>query len=135
MNKKILLIEDEFSVRELYKNILETAGFNIILAMDGEEGYRQAQNIPDLILLDIMIPKLNGLMLLKKLKSDKRIKDIPVVLLTNLGQESIIKTAFEKGASGYFLKARLDPGEIVNKIYYFLENPDFKMDVNTIVFD
>src|SRR3989338_11668571 len=99
MNKKILLVEDEFYIRDLYRIILESAGFNVILAEDGEEGYKQTQNLPDLILLDIMIPKLNGIMLLQKIKKDEKTKNIPVVLLTNLGQESIIKKAFDEGAS------------------------------------
>ncbi len=135
MNKRILLIEDEFYIRDLYRMILESAGFKVSLATDGEEGYKLAQNLPDLILLDIMIPKLNGIMLLKKIKKDEKTKNIPIVLLTNLGQESIIKTAFEEGASGYFLKAMLDPKEIVSQISRFLENPNLKMDPNTLAFD
>lgn len=135
MNKRILLVEDEFYIRDLYRMILQSAGFNVSLAVDGEEGYKLAQNLPDLILLDIMIPKLNGIMLLKKIKKDEKTKNIPIVLLTNLGQESIIKTAFEEGASGYFLKVRLNPKEIVNQISHFLENPNLKMDPNTVAFD
>lgn len=135
MNKRILLVEDEFYIRDLYRMILEPAGFQVSLAADGEEGYKLAQNLPDLILLDIMIPKLNGIMLLKKIKQDEKTKNIPVVLLTNLGQESIIKTAFAEGASGYFLKALLNPGEIVSQISRFLENPNLKMDLNAVVFD
>lgn len=135
MNKQILLVEDEFYIRDLYRMILESAGFKVSLAEDGEEGYKLAQNLPDLILLDIMIPKLNGIMLLKKIKKDEKTKNIPIVLLTNLGQESIIKTAFEAGASGYFLKALLNPKEIVSQISRFLENPNLKMDLSTVAFD
>lgn len=135
MNKQILLVEDEFYIRDLYKNILETAGFEVILAIDGEEGYNLAQNLPDLILLDIMIPKINGIMLLKKIKNDENTKNIPIVLLTNLGQESIIKEAFTDGASGYFLKVLLNPKEMINQIGRFLDNPNLKMDPNIIAFD
>ncbi len=78
--------------------ILERAGFEVFLAEDGEKGYNLAQNLPNLILLDIMLPKMNGIMLLKKLKEENLTKNIPVVLLTNLGQEEIIKTAFDNGA-------------------------------------
>lgn len=135
MKNKILLIEDEYYIGELYKMILEGAGFNVIWAVDGEEGLRYAEEQPDLILLDIMLPKVNGIEILKKLKRTKNIRDIPVLLLTNLGQESIIKTAFKEGAAGYFLKVRLKPDELVKKIHYFLSNPGYIMDTNDIVFD
>lgn len=133
--KKILLIEDEFYIRDLYRMILEKASFEVFLAQDGEEGHKLAQNLPDLILLDIMLPKMNGIMLLKKLKEDNLTKNIPVVLLTNLGQEDIIKAAFDSGASGYLLKASLNPNELVKEINIFLENPNFKMNPKTLVFD
>lgn len=133
--KKILLIEDEFYIRDLYRMILEKASFEVFLAQDGEEGYKLAQNLPDLILLDIMLPKMNGIILLKKFKEEERTKNIPVVILTNLGQEEVIKAAFDSGASGYFLKARLNPDELVKKISIFIENPNFKMNPKTLVFD
>lgn len=133
--KKILLIEDEFYIRDLYRMILEKASFEVFLAQDGQEGYNLAQNLPDLILLDIMLPKMNGIILLKKLKEEDLTKNIPVVLLTNLGQEEIIKAAFDSGASGYFLKASFNPNELVKEISIFLENPNFKMDPKTLVFD
>lgn len=135
MKKKILLVEDEPYIRDLYRMILESAGLDVYLAIDGEEGLKFAQNQPDLILLDIMLPKMNGIILLKKLKEIENTKNIPVVLLTNLGQESIIKSAFELGASGYLLKARLEPNEVTKEINPFLEDPKFKMNPNTIVFD
>ena len=135
MKKKILLIEDEFYISDLYKMLLETAGFEVFLGMDGIEGLKLAENLPDLILLDIMLPKMNGMVLLKKLKSNERLKNIPVVLLTNLGQESIIKSAFEMGASGYLLKARLEPNELAKQVEFFLNNPMYKMDPNTLVLD
>ncbi len=115
--------------------ILEKAGFEVFLAEDGEKGYNLAQNLPDLILLDIMLPKMNGIILLKKLKEENLTKNIPVMVLTNLGQEEIIKAAFDSGASGYFLKVSLNPNELVKKINLFLENPNFKMDPKTLVFD
>ena len=135
MNKKILLIEDEFYILDLYRMILERAGFEVFLAENGEKGLKLAQNLPNLILLDIMLPKMNGIILLKKLKEADLTKNIPVMILTNLGQEEIIKTAFDSGASGYFLKVRLNPEELVKKINLFLENPNFKMDPKTLVFD
>lgn len=133
--KKILLIEDEFYIRDLYRIILESAGWEVQLAIDGEEGLRLAQNLPDLILLDIMLPKINGIILLKKLKSDQRTKNVPIVLLTNLGQESIIKAAFGLGASGYLLKARLEDTDLVKQVKFFLDNPTYRMNVNALILD
>ncbi len=135
MKKKILLIEDEFYIRDLYRIILESADFEVYLASDGEEGLKFAQNQPDLILLDIMLPKINGIMLLKKLRAIESTKNIPIVLLTNLGQKSIIKAAFDNGASGYLLKATLKPYDLTKKINLFLENPNYKMNLDTLVFD
>lgn len=132
---KILLIEDEFYILDLYRMILERAGFEVLLAEDGLVGYNLAQSLPNLILLDIMLPKMNGIILLKKLKEEDLTKNIPVVILTNLGQEEVIKAAFDSGASGYFLKARLNPDELVKKISIFIENPNFKMNPKTLVFD
>ena len=133
--KKILLIEDEFFIADLYKRILERAGFVVMIAWNGEQGLQMARENPDLILLDIMLPRLNGLQLLKKLKSESGIKNIPVVLLTNLGQANIIKEAFDGGAQGYLLKVRLNPEDLIEQVNIFLTNPDFKMDYNKLTFD
>lgn len=135
-NNKILLVEDEFYISDLYKMILESAGFEVILAVNGEEGLKYVEEEqPNLILLDIMLPKINGIEVLKKLKKTKIIRDIPVLLLTNLGRETIIKMAFGEGAAGYFLKARLKPEDLIQTVNYFLEHPDSKMDVGNLTFD
>lgn len=136
MKNKILLVEDEFYISDLYKIILESVGFEVVLAVNGEEGLKFVEEEqPNLILLDIMLPKINGIEVLKKLKKTKIIRDIPVLLLTNLGQEPIIKMAFEEGAAGYFLKVRLKPEDLTQTVNYFLEHPDSKMDVNNLTFD
>lgn len=116
--KRILLIEDEFFIRDLYERYLSKNGYEVITAVDGEEGLNKAQNEKvDLILLDIMMPKMTGLEVLKKIKEDGALaKDTPVYLLTNLGQESIIKDAFKMGAEGYLLKAKMLPKQIVEEI-------------------
>src|SRR5438105_3880253 len=93
LHKKLLLVEDELQISDLYQHILSQAGLKIIAAFDGEEGLKLAQTRPDLILLDIMLPKKNGMTVLHELKSNEQTKDIPVILLTNLGQADIIKTA------------------------------------------
>jgi len=133
--KKILLIEDELFISDLYKGILQSAGFEVMEAYNGEQALQMAKSGPDLILLDIMLPGLNGLQLLKKMKSEKSTQDIPVVLITNLGQEIFIKEAYELGAQGYLLKVRLEPQDLIEQVNFFLTNPNFKMDYNKLVFD
>lgn len=133
--KRILLIEDDFFISDLYKRILTGAGFEVAAAYDGGQGLQMARLAPDLILLDIMLPGLNGLQLLKKIKSEKSIQNIPVVLITNLGQSSIIKAAFDLGAQGYLLKVRLKPLDLIEQVNIFLSNPNFKMDYSKLVFD
>lgn len=116
----ILLIEDDSFVHELYKRALTKIGFQVSSAFDGEEGVQLAQQKKvDLILLDILLPKLNGVDVLRKLKSDPEISNIPVILLTNLGQESIIREAFRIGADGFLLKARLLPIEVAKQVQEF----------------
>ncbi|MCA9391825.1 response regulator [candidate division WWE3 bacterium] len=119
--KTLLVVEDDLFVRDLYVRTLERADFNVITAVDGQEGLTHAQeDHPDIILLDIMLPKINGIEVLKTLKAKDNTKNIPVFLLTNLGQEAIIKEAFSIGASGYFLKARLLPQEVAEHVKEFL---------------
>ena len=113
---KILLVEDEFFIRDLYCRIITAAGFEVIVAEDGEEGVKLSKGIPDLILLDIMLPKMNGLKVLKEVKSDQATKNIPVVLLTNLGQDSIIKEGFKLGAEDYLIKLAYNPDQVIEKV-------------------
>lgn len=129
---QILLVEDELYIRELYERILKEAGFDVISAEDGKQGLDLAQKIPDLILLDIMMPALNGIELLKKLKADEKTKNISIVLLTNLGQESIIRQAMEHGVRGYMMKMRVSPYDIVNEVREFLTNPNHTTDLRTL---
>lgn len=127
MKKKILLIEDEIFIRELYEKVLQGAGYDVVPAQDGQEGLEKVRNEKfDLLLLDIMLPKVTGIDVLKEMKKDTNpdVKNLPVYLLTNLGQESIIKEAFKLGANGYLLKAKYLPNQIVTEIdAYFKNNP------------
>lgn len=133
--KKILLIEDDYFINQLYIRVLKQAGYNMILASDGLEGIKMADGSFDLILLDVMLPKMDGINVLKKLKENPLTQKVPVILLTNLGQETIINTAFKIGASGYLLKMSVTPYEIAEKIKPFLNNPSFKMDPKEIDLD
>lgn len=120
--KKVLIIEDDFSIRELYRLELTREGFEVIIAVDGAKGLWKAKNLkPDLILLDIMLPKLDGLAVLRALKREDETKDIPVVLLSNLGHEAVIKEGLSLGVIGYFIKAAYTPSQIIKEIKNFLK--------------
>lgn len=123
-SKRILLVEDEFFIRDLYERYLTKNGYEVISAIDGQDGLDKALSNPvDLILLDIMMPKMTGIEVLGKIKEDTSIaKDTPVYLLTNQVQESIIKEAFKLGAEGYLIKAQLLPKQIVEEIENIFKN-------------
>ncbi len=124
MKKRILLIEDEIFIRELYEKVLQGAGYDVTGVQDGQEGLSKARSDTfDLILLDIMLPKMTGIDVLKEIKKDpsETLRNTPVYLLTNLGQESIIKEAFKMGAEGYLLKAKYLPPQIVSEIDAFFK--------------
>ena len=122
MPKRILLVEDDLFIRDLYVRTLEQNGYIVEIAIDGEEGVNKAlANTPDIMLLDIMMPEKNGIEVLKEIKGNDKTKGIPVFLLTNLGQEGIIKEAFNIGASGYLLKARMLPRDVAAHINSYFE--------------
>lgn len=133
--RKVLLVEDEFYIRDLYRGILSAAGLDVSFAANGNEGLQLAQDNPELILLDIMLPGMNGIEVLKRLKANPATQHIPVVLLTNLGQSEIIKEAFDLGAQGYLLKVNLKPEDLVTQAKAFLANPLLKMDFNSLALD
>lgn len=120
--KRILIIEDDFFIRELYLRQLQKEGFEVEGAEDGPSGLAKAnQEGWDLILLDIMLPKLNGMDLLRTLKSKPETKDIPVILLTNVGQDTVIKQGFDLGAEGYLIKSAYTPQQVVQEVVKALE--------------
>lgn len=133
--KKILLIEDDYFIYELYEHVLTKEGYQVTCAKDGQDGILKINKDFDLILLDVMMPRMNGIDVLKKIKQKPELQHIPVVLLTNLGQESVIKEAFKLGASGYFMKMRLTPYDLAAQIKKFFEKPSFKMDPNGLNLD
>lgn len=115
---KILLVEDEQFTRELYKELLEGAGFSVDVANDGEEGYNKAfQGGYDLILLDIIMPKLDGLTVLKRLKqTSPNPPNKKIVMLTALNTDEHIKESLANGADGYFMKSALNPDALINEV-------------------
>lgn len=130
MNKTILIIEDELYIRDMYIYVLQK-DYTIITANDGEQALVKAKEKPDLILLDIMMPKMNGLDVLKILKSQEETKSIPVVLITNLAEKTIIQQGFDLGAQGYILKVRFDPDQMATFIKKFIDDPEYTMTVDS----
>jgi DNA-binding response OmpR family regulator len=115
--KTILFIEDESALQKTFGEILKQEGYEMISALDGETGLRLAKSEkPDLILLDLILPKIHGFEVLKKIKEDKEIKDIPVIVLTNLEKIEDVDKALELGATTYLVKAQYSLEEVVEKI-------------------
>ncbi|MDD5290382.1 MAG: response regulator [Patescibacteria group bacterium] len=120
--KTILIIEDDNFLSNMYRTKLELEGYVALTATNGEIGLKTAkEKRPNLILLDIIIPKMNGFEVLEGIKSDKNLKNIPVIMLTNLGQKDDIKKSFKLGADEYLIKAHFLPSEVVEKVKKFLK--------------
>jgi len=114
--KKILLVEDDKFLSEMYSTKLTESGFDVETAFDGEEGLKKAENFqPDLILLDIVLPKKDGFEVLKELKAKEKLSKIFVIALTNLGQKEEVQKGFDLGANDYIIKAHFTPTEVVAK--------------------
>ena len=124
--KKILLIEDDAYIRSLYEDVLRHAGFEITAAVDGEDALSKASSVTgfDLVLLDIMLPKLTGMEVLKAFREDSSpMKNTPIYLLTNLGEDTVAKEAYKMGADGYLLKAKYLPKELIAEVNkFFVKN-------------
>jgi DNA-binding response OmpR family regulator len=120
-NKKILIIEDDKDLAKIYAESFQIDGFETKSAYDGKEGLKVALEFhPDLILLDIMLPLMSGLEVLKALKSDPLTGKIPVILLTNVSDESVIIQGFQEAADGYIIKATSSPSQIKEEVKTFL---------------
>ena len=127
--KTILIIEDEQFLIDLYKKAFTQRNFEVLGSVDGIEGLGKANNNPniDMILLDIMLPKMDGISVLRKIKENgSPSQNTPVFMLTNLGQESVIKEALRTGADGYILKSKYLPNQIVDEIEKFLKEKPTK---------
>jgi len=114
---KILLVEDDPFLLSMYSTKFELEEFKVICADDGEEGLRLAKSsAPTIILLDILMPKMDGFEVLRELKKNKLTRHIPVILLTNLNQKDEIEKGLALGADDYLIKAHFMPSEVVEKI-------------------
>ncbi|MDP3900530.1 MAG: response regulator [bacterium] len=114
---KILLVEDDTFLLNMYADKFRSEGFEVVIAENGVEAIQMANaEVPDIILLDIMLPKKNGFEVLAELKNNKITKAIPVILLTNLSQRDEVKKGMELGAVDFLIKAHFMPNEVVEKV-------------------
>lgn len=120
--KKILFIEDESALQKTMGDVLRKEGYKVLSALDGEIGARLAKTeLPDLILLDLILPKKDGFEVFEELKEDQKTSEIPVIVLTNLEQMEDVEKALELGARTYLVKANYTLDEVVSKIKKALE--------------
>jgi DNA-binding response OmpR family regulator len=120
--QKILFIEDESALQKTFGEILKQEGYEVISALDGETGLRLTKSQkPDLILLDLVLPKLNGFDVLEQLKRDEETKKVPVIVLTNLEGAEDIDKVLELGATTYLVKENYSLEEVVEKVKQTLE--------------
>ena len=119
---KIAIIEDDPVINQMYRMKFEAAGFDVQLASDGESGVALVKSFkPDFILLDMQMPKKNGFEALQEIRADETSKDIPVLVLTNMGEEESPKGLRELGIKGYIVKADLTPSQVVERVKEALE--------------
>lgn len=119
---KILIIDDDPFILDMYTLKFRERGFDIDSARDGQDGVKKARDYkPDVILLDVVMPILDGFDVLRKLKSGPETKNIKIVLLTNLGQKEEVERGAALGADDYVIKAHFTPGEVVERVKKLLE--------------
>lgn len=122
MAKKILVIEDEATLQNAMVEVLTQSGYETLSALDGELGFNLAtKELPDLILLDIILPKMDGFEVLKGLKANPQTANIPIIILTNLGDVSSVQQALELGANSYLVKADFHLDDVIQKVERTLE--------------
>ena len=119
---KVLIIEDEKMLVDMYASKFNKEGFEVEEALTGKQGIDKAKEInPDIILLDIIMPEVDGFAVLKELKNNQKTKNTPIIMLTNLGQDEDIEKGKKFGAVDYLVKANLTPREVVGKVKKILK--------------
>jgi|SRR3989338_2249408 len=119
---KILIIEDDKFLRDLMSQKLLHEGFTVKEALDGEEGIKSAlEDTPDLILLDLILPRIDGFAVLEKMKSEPKLASLPILILSNLGQKEDVTRAMSLGAVDFLIKSNFTLGEVVEKIKAILK--------------
>jgi CheY-like chemotaxis protein len=119
---KVLIVEDEQLVARMFQKTLEPNGFEVQVVHNGEEGYKKMKSWhPDIVLMDVMMPKMNGLEALEVMKKDEEISHIPVVIMTNLSASHDGEAALAKGAAAYWVKKDAQPATFAEKVKTFVE--------------
>ncbi len=117
MKKTILLVEDDIFVSDIYQTKISSEGYEVILAENGLEAIKKLEeSVPDLILLDIIMPFMDGMETLRKIKSEEKWKKIPIILLTNLSDKEKIEEALGVGADDFLIKSHFTPSEVISKV-------------------
>lgn len=118
---KILLIEDEKFLRNVLERKLRDEGFEVVTAIDGNEALQKIiSERPDMILLDIILPRKNGFLILEEIKKDPEFNKLPIFIISNLAQEEDINKALNLGATEYFVKAKFSVEDLINKIKEYI---------------
>ena len=114
---KVIIIEDEAAFRNVFTDLLTSDGYNVLTAEDGESGWLLTRtDIPDVVLLDLALPRLHGFEVLKNIRADAATKDVPVIILTVVGEQENVKKGLKLGATDYLVKGFYSPREILVKI-------------------
>ncbi|MEI7621113.1 MAG: response regulator [Candidatus Moraniibacteriota bacterium] len=120
--KKLLIVEDDMFIRDIYQTRFQQEGFEVMAAENGLVALeKMEQVIPDVILLDVMMPYMDGMEVLKSIKADERLKKIPIIMLTNVSEKIRIEEAFDFGADELLTKSNFIPSEIVAKVRLLLK--------------
>ena len=117
MNKKILIVEDDVFIRDIYQVKFSQEGFNVVLAENGIEALKKMEEtVPDIILLDIIMPYMDGMETLKNIRKNDAWKKIPIIMLTNISEKEKVTQGLDEGASDYMIKSHFTPSEVVGKV-------------------
>jgi two-component system alkaline phosphatase synthesis response regulator PhoP len=113
----VLLIEDEFGFRRIYTSVFKYAGYDVLDAEDGEKGFQMVlKHRPSIVLLDLLLPKMNGFEVLKKIRATDEFKTIPVIILSVMGDKREVGMGLSLGANDYLIKGTSNPKEILDKV-------------------
>lgn len=119
---KILIVEDDRYISKMYQLKLSLEGYDVQVAENGKQGVDKVKEfMPDIMLLDILMPELDGFEVLKIVKADDATKNIPVLIMSNLGQEDHVEKGMKLGAIGYVVKSQYTPSKVVEKIKSVLD--------------